>query len=130
MASASRSRRTTGVRDARKSRLPCGRTVYGCSVPTVGRDVVFMQSCEARPRFWGFERGLNAQVLRRGGFRSRPPDFDGVSQVPPALLVWVAVLFVIFQTPSTRIRLCRSTHVFAGSSTSSKPSSTFATSPA
>ena len=33
-----------------------------------------------------------------------PAGSDAVYQFPPALLVWVAVMLVIFQTPSSRIR--------------------------
>lgn len=55
---------------------------------------------------------VNGGPLRRLG--SSPPNSGQASsergpafvprQLPPALLVWVAVMLVIFQTPSSRIR--------------------------
>jgi hypothetical protein len=55
---------------------------------------------------------------------------DTVGAAQAALLQWVAVLFMIFQAPSIRSIVCRSTHPSDRSSALSNPRRTEAISPA
>jgi hypothetical protein len=87
----------------------------------------YVSSCRRAGR-----SNLTDALIRRAqrGSAGASCSSDTVGAAQAALLQWVAVLFMIFQAPSMRSSVCRSTHPSDRSSALLKPRRTEAISPA
>ena len=85
-------------------------SILGARAPAVLRHSRCRFRCSPQGRGQDHQRGLAAGA---GESTPAPQSLGGpltVADIGMALLLWAAVLFVIFQTPSIRCRLLKSIH--------------------